>query len=812
MSSYSSNRRRLVPFLLASTVLAGVTPASAAIETIIVTAEKRSEDLQKVAASVQALSEQRLQDLNVQNFGDYVKFLPSVTYTQGGQNGGTGGPGFATVTMRGVSSGNDGNHSASLPTVGIYLDEQPVTTIGGAVDIHVYDIARVEALAGPQGTLYGASSEAGTIRIITNRPDPSGFSARYDISANNVDHGGNGFTTEGFVNIPLADNAAIRLVAWQEHDAGYIDNIQGSRIYPTSGLPIDNGPGGTNTARDDYNYVDTYGGRLALEIDLNDMWTITPAIMGQTARANGSFGSDTTLGDLQVQHYMPEYAKDKWYQASLTIEGKFSNFDIVYSGGFMERGLQTANDYSDYSYFYDTLYGYGAFWYDNAFNPIQPTQYILGRDHFSKMSHEVRAASHFDGPVQVVAGLFYERQTHRIEQRYKINDLADILEVPGWPDTIWLTKQNRVDRDYAAFGEVSWDITDQLKLTGGARLYKYDNSLIGFFGFGAGYSSHTGVSQCFAPATISDEPCTNLDKRVEATGWTHKLNLSWQVDEDKMLYATWSTGFRPGGINRRDNPPPDQIPPYQADRLINYEIGWKTTWADGTVRLNGAAYIQDWQNFQFSFLGLNSFTEIHNAGNARIKGVEADVLWQPDDNFTLTAAGAYNDAHLTQDYCGGIISGVLVTTCPSIAYPFPPDSPKGTDLPGVPKFKANGTARYQWMMGNDMTFHVQAAMVYQGSSWSDLRVISMNSITGVKEPVRALLGRQPAFTTFDIAAGLEWGDVSLELTVANLFDKRAQLYRYAECNVLVCGFEPYVITNRPRTIGFRLSQKFGGSE
>ncbi len=817
----SSGRRnvRLLPFLLTTTVLAGITPAAAQIETVIVTAEKRSSDLQKTPLAIAVLGSQTLKDLNVQDFGDYVKFLPSVTYTAGGQNGGTGGPGFATVSMRGVSSGNDGNHSASLPTVGIYLDEQPVTTIGGAVDIHVYDIARVEALAGPQGTLYGASSEAGTIRIITNKPDTSGLYGSYDISANSVDHGGTGYSVEGFINVPITDNAAIRLVAWQEHDAGYIDNIQGTRTYPTSGATIDNGPLGTNQARNDYNTVDIYGGRLALQIDLDENWTITPSIIGQSTKANGIFGFDPSKGDLKVQHYLPEFAKDKWYQAALTVEGKFSNLDLVYSGGYMDRGVLANNDYTDYSYFYDQIYGYGAYIYnDDPSNPpphnyIDPSQYIVGRDHFNKMSHELRLSSSGDGPLQFTSGLFYERQSHFIEQRYKINNLGPFLTVPGWPDTLWLTEQQRVDRDYAAFGEITWAIDDQWKLTGGARVFAYDNSLVGFFGFSDNFSSHTGVSQCF-PSTkvVGNAPCIDLDKRVHGSGYTHKLNLSYQATDDAMLYATWSTGFRPGGLNRRDNPPPNQIPPYQSDRLINYEAGWKTTWADGTVRWNGAVYLETWQQFQFSFLGLNSFTEIHNAGNARVKGVEMDLLWQPDDAFTLSAAGAYNDAYLTQDYCGGLIGGVPVTTCPSGPYPFAPDAPKGTDLPGVPHIKFNSTGRYEWNLGGDMRLHIQGALVYQGSSWSDLRVISMNTITGVKEPVRALIGKQPAFTTVDLSAGLQWGNMSVELTVNNVFDERAQLYRYAECNTLVCGNEPYVITNRPRTIGIRFSHKVGSDD
>ena len=220
----------LLTVLMASTMLTGVSAAKAdaTIETVIVTAEKRSEDLQKVPLSIQVLGTQKLEDLHIANFNDYAEYLPSVSFSANASGGGPNGPGSVNVYMRGVASGGDGNHSSSLPSVGIYLDEQPVTTIGGSLDIHVYDIARVEALAGPQGTLYGASSEAGTIRIITNKPDPSGFSAAYDVKVNTTDKGGVGASTEGFANIPVADNAAIRLVGWVEHDAGYIDNVAGT--------------------------------------------------------------------------------------------------------------------------------------------------------------------------------------------------------------------------------------------------------------------------------------------------------------------------------------------------------------------------------------------------------------------------------------------------------------------------------------------------------------------------------------------------------------------------------------------------------
>src|SRR5437868_6217223 len=194
---------------------------------IVITATKREENLQNVPISVQAIGTRRLDQLGITNFEDFTKQLPSVTFL-------TAGPGSTTVYMRGISaagSGAEGNHSGPLPQVGFYLDEQPITTIGGTLDVHIYDIARIESLSGPQGTLYGASSEAGTIRIITNKPELGVTTGRIDGEINTVAHGNVGGNLEGMINFPLGDRIAFRASAFYQHDAGFIDNIFGSRTY-----------------------------------------------------------------------------------------------------------------------------------------------------------------------------------------------------------------------------------------------------------------------------------------------------------------------------------------------------------------------------------------------------------------------------------------------------------------------------------------------------------------------------------------------------------------------------------------------------
>jgi outer membrane receptor protein involved in Fe transport len=797
--------RRTLP--IAGAMLAGVGVAQAqqaenvGLEEVVVSAQKRTESLQDVPLSIQAIGQAQLAELKVGDFSDYVKFLPNVSYQ-------SAGPGLSRPYMRGVASGENANHSGPLPSVGVYLDEQPITTIQGPLDVQVYDIARVEVLAGPQGTLYGASSQAGTIRIITNKPDPDAFDAGYELTASTLEREW-GYLAQGFVNLPLSERAAVRLVGWTNSTPGYIDNVRSDRVFPTSQIAVDN----SDRVEDNYNDVEKSGARATLGIDINDSWTITPAIMFQKTTANGAFGFDPNVGDLQVAHALPENGTDRWTQAALTVQGKIGNWDVTYAGANLKRKVELNSDYADYSFFYDTCCAYGSYMYDNDGVLIDPSQYIVGRDTYGKQSHELRVSSPAENRWRLTAGVFTQRQTHSIFQSYRVAGLTGDFIVPGNPDTLWLTDQERTDRDDAVFGEFTFDITEKLSATAGVRFFEADNSLKGFFGFGAGFSSGTGEAACFDPEPFGRAPCLNLDKNLKEDGDTKRLNVSWKATDDVMLYATFSEGFRPGGINRRGT-----LPPYQADFLTNYEIGFKTTWANNRVRFNGAIFQDDWDDFQYSFLGQNGLTEIKNAGQARIKGIEADLVVAVTDGFTLSAAAAWLDAKTTVDYCGTTyqepnvlpgdpLFGRPVTDCDD---PLAPDgtflqAPSGQELPVQPEIKANVVARHEFPV-NEFKAHLQAAVVYQGSAWSDLRTAE-----------RELLGEQPAYTIVDFAAGFaveEWG---IELFVKNAFDERAEIARFAQCStfqpgsqntVALCGLNPYTVTNLPRTFGITFSKQF----
>jgi iron complex outermembrane recepter protein len=778
---------------------------------IVVTAQKREESIQNVPISIQAIGTKKLDQLNVASFNDYAALLPSVSFQ-------AGTPGATQVYMRGVASGGDGNHSGPLPSVGIYLDEQPVTTIDGALDVHIYDIARIESLAGPQGTLYGASSEAGTIRIITNKPSTAGVEGRVDGEANSIAKGGFGGKLEGLINLPLGDRAALRVVGWYQHNAGYIDNIPASRSFI---IPVGTvlAPGYTGTvtntgqAANDINKTDIAGGRAALKIDLDDSWTVTASVIGQELRTKGRFSRDNGLGDLQVQTFFPESSRDRFVQAALTIEGKVGNWDLTYAGAYLDRKTHAESDYTDYAEAYDSLYasaggiaGYFGF-VNNAGQTIDQRQRIIGDDHYTKMSQELRITSPQEDRFRVVAGLFYQRQTHLIQQDYLVANLATNASVNGRPGTLWLTLQDRKDRDYAMFGEASFDIAPTLTLTAGGRAYIYNNTLTGFNGFGQPSAvGGPGVARCFRdqagnllPPTVGDGPCTNVGVQLldasgnktatvrptgsNGQGFTHRVNLTWKPNKDLLFYGSWSRGFRPGGVNRRPG-----LGPYGADFLTNYEVGFKTTLLDGKLRFNGAVYQQEWKGFQFAFLGLNSLTQIQNGPNARIRGVETDVSFTPVRGLTLQATGAYTDAKTVTNLCKASNTGA------NCGGPAGVTTPTGTRLPITPQFKGSANLRYTWDMGSIAPF-MQALVNHQSGASTDLRITEA-----------ALLGPLPAFTTANFSIGANFGSISAEVFVENALDERGQLSRSVRCSV--CYQRSYATLETPRTIGLRLGAKF----
>ena len=698
MTDFNINSSRLA--LLASTAFIVTATSTVAFgqtsenrqvnDEIIVTSQKRAQSLQDVPASITALTTDKLEALQVRNFDDYITFLPSASFTTGS----TGVPGNSSVSFRGIVTDGGLITSGTLPTVGTYLDEQPVTSILGTVDTHIYDISRVEALAGPQGTLYGASSQAGTVRIITNKPDHTDLYGRADVELNKISNGDWGTQLEGFINAPLVkDRVALRAVGWYEHTGGYIDNVQGSRTFASSGITQDN----SELVEEDHNDVDKIGLRAQLGIDLNEDWTVTPSIIAQQTKWDGSFQSDDDkVGELEVAHYYPEFGEDSWYQLGATITGKISDFEVTYAGYYMQRDIDTQNDYSDYGFFYDLVAGSGAGIVNNAGELIDPSQINTNTFNLEKFSHELRIATPQEERTRAIAGLFYQSQSQRDENNYLTPGFADNLSIPGRPGQVWLTKQDREDRDYAIFAQGEFDVTEKFTITGGLRGYKFDNSLVGFFGVNTTFYG-TGVRQCLGreqgggpfglgPVVVPGSPCTNLGvlnedgsvspKRSEGDGFTWRANAKYEISANNLVFATYSTGFRPGGVNRGGD-----AEPFDADKLINYEVGTKNSFFDNQLTLNATAFLANWKDVQISYQppGGGGVVLIGNVGQASSKGIEGDMTLRPMQGLSLSAGASFIDAKLDEPF---VLYGQIT-------------APAGQKLPLTPKFKSNLVGRYE---------------------------------------------------------------------------------------------------------------------
>jgi outer membrane receptor protein involved in Fe transport len=754
---------------------------------IVVTATRRSESSQKVPISLQALSPEKLEQRQVVSFSDYAAMLPSVSYA-------SLGPGRTDLYFRGIAV--DGGQ---LSTAGTYLDDIPLTSAGRMPEIHVYDMARVEALSGPQGTLFGSSSLSGTLRLITNKPDTSRFAAGYDVEVNKYGKGDAGHMEEGFVNIPLADNLAVRLVGFYRHDGGYIDNTHATHTYalgdedPETSFTIDNAA----MVKDNYNPVTEYGGRAALLYEPAPDWSINPQFVYQNLDAKGGFNFDPRVGDLAVHDFHETYDKDAWWQAALTIQGKIADFDVVSSTGYFRRRVKNANDYTYYTVHYDDLGpGYESYlqFRDKSGSLIDPTQQYFGNNTYKKFTQELRISVPKSWPFSLTVGGFYQWQKSEFNEDYYVPGLSSATNVDGGTsylrrDAFYLTEVDRTFKDYALFAEGTYEIVPRVKLTGGIRLFKAQNESRGWEGVAASAVDNG----CEVPFTGPRLQCDNVTvpHPYSEKGETHKLGVAFQITPEKMAYFTYSTGFRPGGSNTIA---PDH--PYKADTLSNFEAGFKTSWGPN-FRFNISAYYEKWKGVQYYVVpaGFQGNGLTLNAGDARVKGVEADFDLRLGA-LTLSGSGAYNDAALSADFCALSAPDSTTQFASCSGDPDKIAAAKGTRLPRQPKFKSQASARYAFTFSGLDAF-VQGVVLHQSSSTSNLDTFK-----------NSLLGDTGGFTSFDFSAGFSHGNWNFEAFIRNAFDKRGELSRNTFCAIEYCSGSSRTLAIQPQFFGLRFGQKF----
>ena len=741
------------------------------VEQIIVTARRREADIQDTPVSIQAFTADNIEDLDIAKFEDFADLSPSMSYI-------SAGPGTQLMHIRGVSDGGIPHvFRTNGATTSFYLDEQPVSgRAGGAPDLHLYDIERIEVLRGPEGTYYGSASVSGTVRIITKKPNPEAFEWGADVSTGSITDGAMQYTTEAFVNVPLSDRAALRGVVWYDDSDGFIDNVATNLTY-TNGATVSNAP----FAGEDYNDETTKGGRVSLLVDLNDNWQATASLATQTMDTNGAWDHDpTNHGDLQVARFGPEYTDLSTDQYAFTLSGATPIGDLIYAGSYYVREDFAVNDYSSYVE-YASFGGWiqqhaceNFYWYGFS-GCNDPSIFFESEDNSHRLSHELRLTSNADSGSRLnwIVGAFYERSWYDgyifwempginfengpaacYTQAAGVTPLPlEWWSCPGWKGG---------DTDTAIYGDVSFDFTDKLTIGVGMRAFKWeaDNNE----GFSCGYPWEEKVY------SASDDNPSDNDQ-------TYKLNASYTVNDDLMLYFAYGEGFRRGGSNPMVTHA--EVPEfYEPDYTESYEIGWKATLADKRVVLNGAVYHIDWDNFQTVLYDLLTvpFNFRRNVSGATIDGIEVDLTAQLNANWSLFGGIAYNAAELEGDFA-------TIAREPRFVY-----ADNGRRLAHVPEWKATANLRYDRPVGANNVYG-QVSWAFTDERW--------NLLARQSEQTPVIMD---SYTLIHLRAGWETqdGNLGVEFFINNATDERAQIFQNSGY------YDPRITTNQPRTFGLRL--------
>lgn len=757
------------------------------IEEITVTARKRDESLQDIGASIQAMTGDDLKRQGITSMADVIRFLPSVTHIGAV-------PGGNKIIFRGVSDNPNAFIAAS--SAALYLDEQPLTQFAVNPEPRLVDIKRVEALAGPQGTLYGDSSQSGTLRIITNKPDPNEFSAAAEVMARTGSDSDNSYDVNAYVNLPLVEEKfAIRLVGFTAQDGGFIDNVLGTSVQQ-----------GTKSndylVQDDINKVDFSGGRIAAKWFINEDWSATVGYIQQKSEAEGSSIYDPTIGDLQNVLFYKDIRNDEWSQASLTLEGSIGNVELISNTSYFERDVDYSYDRSTYAAYwnYNICPSYATYcWSGEDLNDQDTLSYSVETLHNERFTQELRLSMTGDN-YRWILGAFYEEKTEYWEYRARTPEFLDTLSYYYWTEGLgytpsgvdpswWLSVDDTEWTQWAVFGNFNYDFNEKWSLEVGLRYFDQDMDR-------RYYVDKPFIS---APGTWPDE--TNPQGGND--DFVPKVALTYTIDDDRMLYALYSEGFRAGGANRNRVPEEFTFLPlvYEPDKLKNYEIGFKSRFADGRAQLNATLFFGQWEDYQIetvdpSFLpcvppatpqtdpcGQNFQVMVANVGDAEQLGLELDFKAAPTENWDLGFNMTYVEAETSEDF---IVNEPV---------------PKGTRLPNVPELKYSAFLQYTWptqiMSGSDI--YLRGQYTSQSDSWNQLEDYEAEELVSARGKFK-----QPSFSIADLRVGIRSAAWTFEAFVDNLTDERAVLYNDD------LFFDPFfgkrrVTTNRPREYGIRMS-------
>ena len=828
------------------------------LEEITVTATKRSLSVQDIPAAIQAITAEALAEMGAKGMEDYSRFVPSVNVV-------TYGAGSNTVVFRGAitSSGYIAQSTSS-----VYLDEISITTTGSQPSIRMVDIERVEALSGPQGTLYGSDAQAGTMRIITNKPIMNETGVILDGEVRGGSDSDMSYRGSITVNVPLIeDKLAARLVGFSDHDGGFIDNVFGHT--PDSSAIGGSVPAGFGTldnadsVEERWNDADVYGGRLILQWDINDKWSTTLTALTQETNAGADNDFDPFVGDLKTIRFHKEYRDDEYQMYSLVVNGDLGFGELVGSVNYYDRDIKALFDITAYAHYWAALYCYDSaytsaylpyYWVNPdtgyaVFYPVYCAGPTVSSDFYSsyyspaqqdKLTAEIRLSGQNETADWIV-GLYVEDSNDSWQAPFatptaggdgSVNLYQNSVSLQYWewyfsnyygtpvtyPEATshWYSQSSTDWEQTAIFGEYTWHATDNLDLTIGGRWYERTNNnkyIVDHPG-DIGLNGEPDVGDPFSRAFRLANNGAPEDHEATERDFIPKVTLSYTLDDDRMMYGLYTRGARPGGVNRSRGQPFFPLG-YQSDLMDNYEAGYRSNFGNGKGRFNATAYYMKWLDYQLELVDPSS-EPCATPGES-----QAGVCGQPWQQIVTNAGEAHIqginlelDYAFNDEFTFGANAEFLeaeTDTTADLNGNGENDLVEGLRLPLTPEFKGSAWLDYtteSQIFGSRETF-ARAQISYTGSSLNKLEPDDPASSPNPQF-------KTPSYTIADLRAGIRGEDWELSVFLNNVTDERAVytigtgLFEWGMASAAEGrAHVQRVYTNRPRELGIRFTKSWG---
>ena len=722
-------------------------PRQLEMSEVIVTATRRESLLAHTPMSVTVLGETALNEHNLVSVRDIRRSVLGLNMTETNT-------GQSRITVRGLQSAGENS-------VGFYFDETPISAPSTATadpsamtpDIELYDVARVEVLRGPQGTLYGAGALSGALRIIPNAPALDETFGEVQLSASAVEDGDDGAAFRGFYNLPLVkDTLALRIVGYSEERPGYVDNVR--------------------LGKSDINSASIEGQRLAVLLRVSPALELDAAVLNQSQNVDDTDYWYPEVGDRETDNYVRlpydsdirlHTARARWRPGDVEIVGAFSHYNwtatrVIDSTRNALAVLETAKHCALYFSIASPCTPAQDEAYRDYVRSVVPVAGVQPMEVTSQVA-ELRASSQLGGKIDWTFGAFFEDREDSSASSVVSADAETGLTLdPAVSHFLRLTSMKIENQ--ALFGELTYRPTNALAVTLGLRRYTYKKQ-----------SSWHVVQTGFLNGAVAgaSNSAINTDQ-----GWVSRLNLSYEFSDNVFFYGQYAEGFRPGGANTIPGLPSHYLE-YGPDTARSFEAGLRATFGDGRYDLSGAVYRVNWDDMQMS-VSIPSFRFVTNLGASRIDGLELELGARLSETWSLNSGVSVNDGRLSEDLNIDDVAG---------------EGRKGDRIPFEPRVRGFLGLSYVRDTNAALEYGFNANVVYTGSSTSDFNNES---------PSFRTIGD---FATLDMRAWLARGDWRSDFWVSNLFDAQGELMIRQD---RTDGF--YVHSLRPRTFGVSVTKSF----